>query len=573
MQIIKSLLKLTLFICPVFAVAQSTTLPQGDKAEHFLDRIDIKQQNNYDLILSTDKPIERKTAAKVAQEADSLNKLYPNNKAYSLSAVDQHNLQDLLMNNSEWVNGNMDYNISKHPVFNTFYTTKANFLQVNQKDFFLAVDPVIEENQSYESGNKERVFFNSKGATVRGMIAGKLGFSAFLTDDQERGPKYFQNMVRGGAFPAVPGAGYYKNFKGDGFDYFDNRASIYFNAWKYFDFQFGYDRNFIGDGYRSLFLSDYSAPYLFLKFNLRIWKLNYQTIYMELTSQRDTADIRLLGTDYEYPKKYGVVHHLSINPTKWLNVGLFENVMFSRANHYDFSYLNPVIFLIAAQQENGSPDKTTVGMDFKANVAHSFQFYGQLLFNEFVLDQILHYSRGWWANKQGLQLGAKYIDAFKIKNLDLQLEGNIVRPFTYSHSDTVSNYSNYNQPMADPLGANFDELIGIARYQPINKLSFEGRVIYYRQGLDSAGENFGSDIFLSYNTRPRDYGFKVGSGILAQCVNAYFSTSYELKENLFIDLSLQYRKYSVAAEPSLSNNSTMISLGVRLNAFKRVYDY
>ena len=29
---------------------------------------------------------------------------------------------------------------------------------------------------------------------------------------------------------------------------------------------------------------------------------------------------------------------------------------------------------------------------------------------------------GWWGNKYGLQLGAKYIDAFSIKNLDLQLE-------------------------------------------------------------------------------------------------------------------------------------------------------
>jgi hypothetical protein len=60
---------------------------------------------------------------------------------------------------------------------------------------------------------------------------------------------------------------------------------------------------------------------------------------------------------------------------------------------------------------------------------------------------------------------------------------------------------------------------------------------------------------------------------LAQCANAYFSASYEVKENLFIDLSLQYRKYSVAAEPALNNSSTMFSVGVRLNAFKRVYDY
>ena len=549
MQIIKSLLKLIVFISPVFAAAQSTTLLQGDKAEHLLERLDIQQRSNYDLILSNNRLLERKVVARVAQQADSLNKLYPANPAYSLSKVDQYNLNSAMAENVEWLSGNKDVALSKKSFLNTFYKQKANFYEVEEPDFFLAINPVIQQIQSYEKGNSERVFLNSKGLTLRGMIAGKLGFSAYLTDNQERGPEYFQTRVRNNGFPAVPGVGYYKDFKVTGFDYFDNRASIYFNAWKYFDFQFGYDKNFIGDGYRSLFLSDNSAPYLFLKFNMHVWKLDYETIYMELTNQRTLASDSL--GDYQYPKKYGVIHHLSVNATKWLNVGLFENVMFSRSNHYDFAYLNPVIFLIAAQQENGSPDKTTAGLDFKANVSHHVQLYGQVLFNEFILHEVLHYSNGYWANKQGIQFGVKYIDAFKIKNLDFQFEGNIVRPFTYSHNDSVSNYSNYNQPMADPLGANFDEAIAICRYQPIYKLSLEGKLIYYRQGLDSAGQNFGSNIFLNYETRPRDYAFKVGSGILAQCLNASFLASYEVKENLFVDLSLQYRKYSVAAEPKL----------------------
>jgi hypothetical protein len=57
-------------------------------------------------------------------------------------------------------------------VLNTFYTEKANFYEVTDKDFFLAIDPAIQETQSYETGNKERVFLNSKGLTLRGMIAG-----------------------------------------------------------------------------------------------------------------------------------------------------------------------------------------------------------------------------------------------------------------------------------------------------------------------------------------------------------------------------------------------------------------
>jgi len=249
--------------------------------------------------------------------------------------------------------------------------------------------------------------------------------------------------------------------------------------------------------------------------------------------------------------------------------------VFSRADHYDFSYLNPVIFLVSAQQQNGSPDKTTAGIDWKANIGHAVQFYGQLVINEFILHQILHYGDGYWANKQGFQLGLKYVDAFGANNLDLQLETNIVRPFTYSHNDTVSNFSHYNQPLAHPLGANFDEFIAIAHYQPAYKWNLEGKIIYYRQGLDSAGENFGSNIFESYDTRPRDYGFQIGSGIPANCVLVSGLVSYQWKENLFIDLSAQYRNFSVH-DPSgfyRSNNSTMFTAGVRINMFRREYDY
>ncbi len=565
-QFIKTLVRRSIiFLLPVSGFTQSTFLPQGSKSDHFLERMEILLQTNPDLNVYTAKPLSRKVAVRIAEVADSLHKYYPYDYYYRLSKIDQYSLNDLLMNNSEWVTENQDSFKSKKPFLDAFYKNKANFFQVNEKDFFLTLDPVLQEQQSYESGNKERVFLNSKGFTMRGMIGNRLGFSTYLTDNQERGPRFFQDRVA--QFSAIPGAGYYKPFKNTAFDYFDARGAIYFNIWKYFDIQFGYDKNFIGNGYRSLFLSDYSAPYLFLKINTRIWKLNYENIFMELISQYARI------TDYQYPKKYAVVHHLSYNAAKWLNLGLYENVVFSRADYFDFSYLNPVIFLVSAQQQNGSPDKTTAGIDFKANIGHSTQFYGQLVINEFVFSQILHYSRGWWGNKQGLQLGFKYIDIFNVKNLDLQIETNLVRPYTYSHNDTVSNYSHYNQPLAHPLGSNFSEFIVIARYQPFYKLNLEARIIYYRQGLDSGGQNFGSNIFLNYDTRPRDYGFKIGSGIPATCVNAYAAASYEIKENLFLELSAMHRTYTTHDIIPTTSSSTMFTAGIRLNMFRRVYDY
>ena len=272
MQFIKTVARhVIILMLPVFGFSQSTFLPEGSKYEHFLDRLGILLQNNPDLNVFTPKPISRKLAVDLSEMADSLNKFYPYDDFYHLSKTDQSTLQSLLMNNSEWVSGSKASFQSKYPLWNTIYKTKANFLEVNEKDFFLAINPMIQQQQAYETGNNERVFLNSKGLTARGRIANHLGFSMYITDNQERGPSFFQERVFANGFSAVPGAGYFKPFKKTAFDYFDARGSVNVDFWKYFKVQFGYDKNFIGNGYRSLFLSDYAAPYLFFKLNTRIW--------------------------------------------------------------------------------------------------------------------------------------------------------------------------------------------------------------------------------------------------------------------------------------------------------------
>ena len=92
------------------------------------------------------------------------------------------------------------------------------------------------------------------------------------------------------------------------------------------------------------------------------------------------------------------------------------------------------------------------------------------MLDEFRLKPLLA-GKGDWTNKFALQVGAKYIDAFTVPNLDLQTEFNLARPYTYSHeaSPTVTsgqtNYAHYSQPLAHPLGGNFMEGLGIVRYQ------------------------------------------------------------------------------------------------------------
>lgn len=264
------------------------------------------------------------------------------------------------------------------------------------------------------------------------------------------------------------------------------------------------------------------------------------------------------------------MHHLSVNVTKWLNVGLFESVIFGRGDRFEFDYMVPIILYRAIERANGSPDNENLGLNFKAIVLKHVQLYGQFFLDEFKSAEFFG-NKGWWGNKWALQLGGKYYDAFTIKNLDVQGEVNIVRPYTYTHSDSIANYTHYNQPLAHPLGADLKEVIGTIRYQPVKNLYLDVMGTYYIQGIDSAGTNYGSNIFLDYDTRAQEYGVKVINGVRTQCAIATANISYQLRPNLFIDAGYEYRRQSYGGYmPTATTN--WVYGGVRMNAPRRRYD-
>ena len=548
---------LCLFIFFKTPYAQTTYLPQGARENILLERMEIKLGTDSILNFSKQKPFSREQYIGRLSRLDS---------ALPLTTVDRYLFQSAMLSNLEWAYGNREDYRSKKPLWKHFYKTPATLYEVNVPDFFLAVNPVLQLNVGKESEGDETLYQNTRGVALRGRIADKIGFAAYLTENQERDPLYVRRWE--GRFKAVPGAGYYKRFKQTGYDYFDARGSITFGVTPYIDVQFGYDRNFIGNGHRSLFLSDFSNNALFLKLQTRIWKFQYQNLFMELNPADNGVGDRLL------PKKYAALHHLDLAVTKWLNVGLFEGVIFGRRDHFEFGYLNPVIFYRSVEQQNGSFDNAVAGIDAKANVARRFQFYGQLLLDEFKLSEV-RAGKGWWANKVAWQLGGKYIDAFGISNLDLQTEVARVRPFTYSHDDSVANYTHYNQPLAHPLGANFSEWIGLARYQPAPRWTLLAKAIYYLQGRDVDSVNNGNNIFLPNNPpfRKADYGFEIGSGVRNKTALASLLVSYELRQNLFLEAHALYRKENSASPLLPSENTFIFSAGVRWNMHRREFDF
>ncbi|MFD2718653.1 capsule assembly Wzi family protein [Hymenobacter monticola] len=496
----------------------------------------------------------------------------------SLSRADRFNAQYLLKDN--WANsaqGN-DLNQSARPFLNYFYRDQTDFYHVDSKDFTLRVNPVALLSVGKDNQNSDGIrYVNTRGAQLEGTIDQRLGFYAFLTDNQERVPQYVQNRIARDTI--VPHEGYWKPYKtGAGqYDFFSARGYLTYAATKHINVQLGHDRNFIGNGYRSLILSDYSTPYFFLKLNTRVWKLNYQNLFAELTGRR-TYNSAGSPVDGVYPKKYLALHHLSLDVTSNLNIGVFESeIAGGPGRGLELQYLNPIIFYRAVEQQVGSADNAVLGLDFKWNIFHTAQVYGQLVLDEFKIGEV-RARNGWWGNKQAFQLGGKYIDVAGVRNLDLQVEFNYIRPYTYQHEDYYTAYTHYMQPLAHPMGANLAEILGVLSYQPLPRLMLVGKAFYTEQGLDLnnfdvAGANYGGNVLKSYNTRVAEYDNRTAQGNKSRLLHADFTATYQPRLNLFLDAKLIARHQTYSLTPALNGNETYASVALRWNIAQRLHEF
>jgi len=551
--------------------AQTDNIELSDKQNLLIKRLDIKLRGDSVMQFTTVKPHDRKRITERMERIDSLDKVGA--IAGVLTDVDRYNLRSLLMNNQDWTKYYTDSFGVKKPIFNTFFQTPAHLYAVSKPEYSIIVDPLL-NLQFGHSSDGTSTYVNQRGIRVRGQVDQRLGYYLFFSENQERDPLYVRQYTN--AHYSLPGKGYYKHYGKNGYDYFDVRGGITFHAGKNIDFQLGYDRFFIGDGYRSLFLSDNSAPFYFLKFGVQAGNIKYTAVGAQ------TIASFIPNSDSTRPRNYMMFHYLTWQATDWLKVGLYENTMYnSKINGgLQVSYLNPAIFNRSMSQNTGNSAKSSIGLDFKANFAKSFEVYGQWLINEFHVDKAFKFGDGDWVNKFGFQLGGKYVDAFTIKNLDLQLEGNIVRPFTYMDKWAQNNFLHYNQPLAHPLGANFKELIGIANYQPIPRLNIELMGMVYRKGLDTAAAyvtsvdqpNNGGDLFRNYkDNRLSDDGYFPGDGVKLNGLLGSLTASYEILQNLYFDANFTYRRHDIETIPK--NHVKMFMFGLRWNMARRSFNF
>ncbi len=441
----------------------------------------------------------------------------------------------------------------------------------------LLIRPIYDFSFGKDLQTKSTLLTTVGGIVIDADYKQKIGFEARMAAGNISLPNYSDSISKFNGM--VPGWGDRAYSNGDAnysFQHFS--GNIIWRPSKIFNLQVGRDKHFWGDGYRSLFLSDVGAAMPYIKQTTTIWKLQYTSLF---TWMQDWSHSNGFANDFR--SKFGTFHYLSFNAAKWLNLGLFESIIWqgndpSRQRGFDPNYLNPIVFFRPVEYSLGSSDNAMLGASFKVRFNSTNMIYAQVLLDEFYLKEILART-GWWANKQGYQFGYKCYNLGRVKDLFLQTEINIVRPYTYSHGSSQQNYSNTGMPLAHPMGANFAEVLGMLSYSH-NGLTVTGKLVGTRYGRDTSGTDYGQNIFISYINRTstipgrptqRDYNHKLFDGVGTNIFYAELRASYQF------NLSFPLRIELLAGARSENNllvhkKSTYFQFGLSLPLFRSYRD-
>lgn len=300
----------------------------------------------------------------------------------------------------------------------------------------ISIDPILnlELGEDVENTYTNNLYKNTRGFVVRSNIGKKFSFESSFRENQAFLPLYVANRTNSSG--VAYGQGRVKKFKEDGFDFSMSSAYVSFTPTKNINIQTGHGKHFVGNGHRSLLLSDLSFNYPYLRIN-STWlnnRLNYQNLY---TSFQDLN--RLPGTNSAealFERKLGSFHFVEYSFSKRLNIGLFEGIIWPSLDsggnvNVGANYWMPLLganTLLEGRNKNGN---SLLGMNTNYKFSPSVLAYAQYA----IFDEEISQSE--------FQIGMKW---YQGNYWTLQLE--------YNHSERNQKnhgYHHYNESLALPV--------------------------------------------------------------------------------------------------------------------------
>lgn len=439
---------------------------------------------------------------------------------------------------------------------------KKHLFEVKEGDLRAYLDPVFQFDWGYDfAANYTDSAYgatnhNGRGIRIGADFGSKVSFHTTFYENQADLPIYL--YVKSNETGAVPGQGRLKTFKRTDMDFSWAMGNVSYTPVRWLNLQFGNGRHFVGDGYRSMLLSDNTSPYPYFKATVLAPSGRWQ--YATINAKLETFDRLSAGASSEnlFYWKRASWHHFSANLGR-VQVGLFESTLWNTIDStgvksFEAWQVNPVPLLNTFVGATKDVDGMMLGLHGKVKLTDKAYTYGQFAFDP------NNTARSGW------QVGVQWFDLLR-KDVHLLVEYNSANAFLYTMNDRRMNHIHMGQGLAHPLGAYFGELVCIADVRVHRRWWFRTKLNNAQVQEDGSEDvAYGGDILKA--------GVEIddGSGPV-QRRKTYFdlSASYLMnpKTNMRITVGWSYR--DVTPYPTYLQSSHLY-VGYRTGLFNRYYD-
>ena len=338
---------------------------------------------------------------------------------------------------------------------------RDHLIDYRHDDFHITIDPLYNISLGHDFadttayGDTARIYTNTRGLLLQVEAGNKVSFQTGFYENQSFFPAYLRDITLSNS--AVPGSGRVKKYKNIyGFDYAMSFGTLNIVLPARINFQMAYDRLFIGNGYRSLFLSDANFPYAQVRLQ---WKSkNNRVQYHFIAADLQSLQRRPQGETPEalFQNKAASFHYLAFIPIKFLELGLFEGTIWQRwdstgTRPLPWNAFVPLPGFSTATNGFGDKNNVLLGLNMLMKPIRHVLLYGQYAVS------------GSGQNHSGIQGGMHVFD-LPIKGLDLQIEYNTAGKSLYTNGLPLQSWDHYNQPLGTAAGQGSKELIAIAGY-------------------------------------------------------------------------------------------------------------
>ncbi|MDB5010675.1 MAG: gliding motility protein RemB, partial [Mucilaginibacter sp.] len=289
---------------------------------------------------------------------------------------------------------------SSHKSWLTRKLFNEHLFDVKTKEYTFYGDYLPDLQIGRDISGKKNTSLNTRAYQFGGTVGTKFFFYTSGFEDQGTFPAYYDAVVNSHHF--VPGQAYDRSFGKNSKDWSFATAILSYTPIKQLNITLGEDKTFIGDGYRSLLLSDYAAAYPLLRLTTNLGKVQYMAMWAYMGS----LDAKKFDTFGSNRRKWGMFHYLDWNVTNRLSLGFFNALIAAETDDYghlhgfDINYVNPVLLVGSLGPSTPIPDNTFWGFTGKYKIFDKAAFYGQ-----FLLDQYNSNSSN--ASTYGYQLGVR----------------------------------------------------------------------------------------------------------------------------------------------------------------------